>query len=123
MNKARMLTLGLFAAMVGALVFLAGCLAPTGTEGTPTGGFDWTIIIFLVVIFALMWFTMIRPQRKRQKEHEKLISELRSGDKVITAGGIFGVIDSVSEDSIVIKVESGALIRVAKGGVVVKREK
>jgi preprotein translocase subunit YajC len=66
---------------------------------------------------------MIRPQRKRQKEHQQLMEELKRGDKVITAGGIFGVIESVSEESVVLKVESGATIRVARNSIAGKREK
>ena len=75
------------------------------------------IIVFLVVIFALFYFFMIRPQRKRQKEHEALVGQLRNGDKVITAGGIYGHVESVSQDSVVLKVESGATIRVAKSSI------
>ena len=75
------------------------------------------IIVFLVVIFALFYFFMIRPQRKRQKEHEELVGQLRNGDKVITAGGIYGHVESVSQDSVVLKVESGATIRVAKSSI------
>jgi preprotein translocase subunit YajC len=72
------------------------------------------IIVFLVVIVLLFYFFMIRPQRRRQKEHEELLSHLRTGDRVITAGGIYGEVESVSQDNVVIKVESGATIRVAK---------
>jgi preprotein translocase subunit YajC len=75
------------------------------------------IIIFLVVIFVMFYFFMIRPQRKRQKEHEDLVSQLRGGDRVITAGGIYGQVESVGEDSVVLKVESGATVRVAKGSI------
>jgi preprotein translocase subunit YajC len=75
------------------------------------------IIIFLVVIFVMFYFFMIRPQRRRQKEHEELVGQLRGGDRVITAGGIYGQVESVSEDSVVLKVESGATMRVAKGSI------
>jgi preprotein translocase subunit YajC len=75
------------------------------------------IIIFLVVIFVMFYFFMIRPQRKRQKEHEDLVSQLTGGDRVITAGGIYGQVESVGEDSVVLKVESGATVRVAKGSI------
>jgi preprotein translocase subunit YajC len=68
------------------------------------------IIVFLVVIGLLFYFFMIRPQRKRQKEHEELVGQLRGGDRVITAGGIYGQIESVTQDSVVLKVESGATI-------------
>jgi preprotein translocase subunit YajC len=106
--------------LISLLVFIGGCYTtPTETEG---GGFDWTIIIFLVLFIALIYFLMIRPQRRRQKEHQQLMEGLKRGDRVITAGGIFGVIESISEDSVVIKVESGATLRVAKGSVALKRE-
>jgi len=122
MNKSRVLTLALTAVLlITTLVFMGGCYFPA-TEGEEGGGFDWTIIIFLVLIFAIFYFLLIRPQRKRQKQQRELIEELKRGDKVITAGGIYGVIESVSEDSIIIKVESGTTMRVAKSSVAIKRE-
>jgi preprotein translocase subunit YajC len=123
MNLNKMLNLALIAGLlITLLVFMGGCYYPA-EEGEGGGGFDWTIIIFLVLIFALFYFLMIRPQRRRQKEHQQLVEELKRGDRVITAGGIFGVIETISEDSVVIKVESGATMRVAKGSVALKREK
>ncbi len=119
MKRNKMLNLGLIGGLLISLVFVAGCL-PTG-DGE--AGFDPTIIIFLVLIFGVMYFLLIRPQRKRQKEHEQLIEELRKGDKVVTAGGIHGVVESLSEDSVVLKIESGATMRVTRGSVVSKREK
>jgi len=107
--------------LITLLVFIGGCMpAPEGGEG---GGFDWTIIIFLVLIFGVFYFLIIRPQRKRQKQHDELMQELKKGDKVITTGGIYGVVESLSDDSIVIKIESGATIRVARGSVAGQREK
>ena len=75
------------------------------------------IIIFLVAIFVMFYFFMIRPQRRKQKEHEELIGQLRGGDRVVTAGGIYGQLESVGEDSVVLKIESGATMRVAKGSI------
>ena len=118
MNKSKILTLALIVGLLIISITVAGCLIPAETEG----GFDWTIIIFIVLIFGMFYFLMIRPQRKRQKEHQQLIEELRKGDRVVTAGGIYGVIETVSEDSVVIKVESGTTMRVAKGSVALKRE-
>jgi preprotein translocase subunit YajC len=117
-----MLTGTLIVGLLITLVFMGGCY-PTEAPAEGGGGFDYTIIIFLVLIFAVFYFLMIRPQRKRQKEQRQLMEELKRGDKVITAGGIYGQIESVSEDSVVIKVESGATMRVAKGSVALKREK
>jgi len=116
-----MLNLGLIMGLlITLLVFIGGCVpggeAEEGSSLVP-------MIIFLVLIFAFFYFIFIRPQRKRQKEHDVLVQELKRGDKVITAGGIYGVIESMSQDSVVLKVESGTTIRVARGSVAGRREK
>ena len=117
-----MLKSGLIAGLlITILVFIGGCLpADGGEEGTSS---MLPMIIFLIVIFALFYFVMIRPQRRKQKEHETMVQELQKGDRVITAGGIYGTIESLSEDSIVLKIESGASIRIARGSVIGRREK
>ena len=123
----RILKTGLIAGLLIAVLVLAGgCLAsPTTTSGEPAETNFWTqygMIFFLVAIFALFYFVMIRPQRKRQKQQQEAVASLQKGDKVVTAGGIFGVVDSVREDSVVIKVESGTMLRVAKGSVMVLKD-
>lgn len=121
MKHSRLLALALMAVLlITTLVFAGGC--PMPTEGEEGGGFDWTIIIFLVLIFAIFYFLLIRPQRKRQKQQQQLMEALKRGDRVITAGGIYGVVESVSEDSVLIKVESGATMRVAKSSVAIRQE-
>jgi preprotein translocase subunit YajC len=120
----KFLKTGLLAGLLlTVLVFFGGCF-PTATpaDGKQDASSIWPMIAFLVVIFALFYFVMIRPQRKRQKEHETMMQGLQKGDRVITAGGIFGTIESLSEDSVVIKVEGGTTLRVARGSVAVRRE-
>ncbi|MDO8567539.1 MAG: preprotein translocase subunit YajC [Dehalococcoidales bacterium] len=118
-----MLKLGLaISVLVALLALLGGCVAPQQSPSSQ-GGFDWTIIIFLVAIFAVFYFLMVRPQRKKQKQQQELIHSLKRGDNVVTAGGIYGEIDIVADDSIVLKVESGATIRVAKSSVLGVRQK
>jgi len=107
--------------LITVLVLIGGCVS--APEGAEEGGFDWTLIIFLVLIFGVFYFLLIRPQRKRQKEHQELVQELQKGDRVISAGGIYGVIESISDESVVLKIESGATIRIAKGSVAGRREK
>ena len=116
----KILKSGLIGGLLTGLLFIGGCV-PEGTEGGTTS--IWTMVIFVVLLFGLMYFVMIRPQRRRQKEHEQLMQELQKGDNVMTAGGIYGRIESVSDDSVVIKVESGATLRVARSSVVVRQEK
>lgn len=119
MKRSKILGLVLIIAVLATMALMGGCI-PTDAEG---GGTSTIYMIgFLVLIFAMFYFLMIRPQRKRQKEHQHMMEELRKGDKVITAGGIYGVIENVSEDSIVIKVESGSTLRLSKSSVALKRE-
>ena len=56
--------------------------------------------------------------RQREKQHDKMVFELQTGDRVITAGGIFGKVDAIYDDYVILEVESGAKIRVTKGGIV-----
>jgi len=79
------------------------------------------MIVFLVLIFGLMYFLTIRPQRKRQKEHEQVTKELKKGDRVITNSGIYGQIENIGENSVVLKIESGATMRVARNSILGKQ--
>lgn len=74
-------------------------------------------LIFLVGIIGMLYFFMIRPLRQREKQHDRIVAGLEKGDMVITAGGVYGQVESIDENSVVLKVESGATIRVIKGGV------
>ncbi len=118
MVKNKILALGLIGGWLISAVFAGGCIP----QETPDGGFDWTIILFLVLMFGIVYFLIIRPQRKKQREHEELTAELRKGDRVITTGGIYGQIESISEDSVGLKVESGTTMRVARGSITTKRK-
>ncbi len=75
------------------------------------------LIFLLVLTVGMMYFFTVRPMRQREKQHDLLVLELEKGDKVITAGGVYGQVEKIDEDSVVLKVESGATIRVTKGGI------
>ena len=83
----------------------------------PQGG-GWSMWIMLALIFVVMWFFMIRPQRKQQKELQNFRDALKKGDKVVTIGGIYGTIAEVKEDSVLIEVDSNVKIRVSKQALV-----
>ena len=107
--------------LIAVLAFIGGCIPADDSQEGSTGTIY--LIVLVVLMGAMIYFVMIRPQKKRQKEHETLMQELQRGDRVITAGGIYGTIESISEDSVVIKVESGQTLRVARGSVMGRREK
>jgi preprotein translocase subunit YajC len=73
-----------------------------------------SMILMMVAIFAIMWLLMIRPQQKKQKELVKFRQSLQSGDKVITAGGIFGVVREVKETYVLLEIDKNTDIRVEK---------
>jgi len=81
------------------------------------------LIVILALIFGMFYFFMVRPLRQREKRHDAMVDALQKGDMVITAGGIYGQVESIDEDSVVLKVESGAAIRVTKGGIVTRGER
>jgi len=82
----------------------------------------WGMVIFLVAIFAIMYFLMIRPRQKQQKQQEEMMRELRVGEKVIIAGGIYGQIERLGEDTVILKIESGATMKVARSSILGKEE-
>ncbi len=81
-----------------------------------------TLVVMLVAFAAIFYFLLIRPQRRRQKEHRDLLGSLKRGDRVVTIGGIFGTIEDMSEDSITLTVEEGKL-RVSKASIMDKVRK
>jgi preprotein translocase subunit YajC len=79
------------------------------------------LIVLVVLFFGIMYLFMIRPQRRRQQEHNELIEGLKRGDRVITAGGIYGQIDYIDEETVVLNLEAGAKLRVLKHSIVRKQ--
>ncbi|MFC1899328.1 preprotein translocase subunit YajC [Chloroflexota bacterium] len=122
MGKTKIIGLGLVLGLLSVVLLVSGCL-PVSGEGEEGTTSIWSMLIFVALFFVMMYFVMIRPQRKKQQEHQRLIDELQRGDRVVTAGGIYGSVESISEDSVLIKTESGATLRMAKGSVTIKQEK
>ena len=90
--------------------------APQGTEANPTGSMLQMLGTF-AIIGAVMWFVMIRPQQKQRKEQENLLKNLKTGDKVILASGIIGIIANVKEKAILLKVADNVKIEVLRSSV------
>jgi len=77
----------------------------------------WSFPLMMVAIFAIMYFIMIRPQQKKQKEIRKMRESMKTGDKVITSGGIYGKIKDVSDTSFTIEIAENVRIKVDKASV------
>lgn len=74
-------------------------------------------IVMIVALIAVFYFFMIRPQQKKQKEIRKFREGIKNGDRVVTAGGIYGKVRQVKENTFVIEIASGVSITVDKGSV------
>jgi len=116
--------LGLVIGLVAAVALLASCYplgtTSTDTTGTTTGS-PWTstllLVGFIVLIFVMMYFFTIRPQRKRQQDQAKMIGAIQRGDRIVTIGGMYGTVESVYEDSVLIRLDSGATARFVKSAI------
>lgn len=74
-------------------------------------------LLALVLMFGLMWVVLIRPQQRRLRAHQAIVSSLQPGDEVVTAGGIYGTIQSVDDDSMLLEVAPGIELRVLRAAV------
>ena len=81
------------------------------------GGGNFSMIIMMVAIFAIMYFFMIRPQNKKQKEIQNFRNNLSVGQEVITAGGIYGKVKEIEDNVIVLEIASGVKIRIDKNSI------
>lgn len=81
------------------------------------GGGNMTFLVMMVAIFVIMWFFMIRPQQKKQKEIRKFQNSLAEGTKVVTGGGVYGTVKRVDlqANTVDVEIARGVVITVAKG--------
>jgi preprotein translocase subunit YajC len=97
-------------------VFISNAYAQTAAAADPMGGI--VQMLPLVALFAIMYFVMIRPQMKRQKEHKALVEALAKGDEVITAGGLLGKVSKIEESYLRVEIAPGVEIQVQRSAVV-----
>jgi preprotein translocase subunit YajC len=91
-----------------------------GLQGAEGGGAAGGIITFLpfVLIIAVFYFLIIRPQNKKQKETQKMLAALKKGDKVVTAGGIHGTVSNVKEKTVIVKVDDNTKLEFTRTSIV-----
>ncbi|HKJ33395.1 MAG TPA: preprotein translocase subunit YajC [Balneolales bacterium] len=93
-----------------ALVFLMGSPQQGGDGGMIS-------LLFMAAIFAVFYFFIIRPQSKRQKEIQQKIASIKKGDKVVTNGGIIGIVNSIEDDSLLVEIDNNVKVRFLKNSV------
>lgn len=83
-----------------------------GQQGAQPNPMSFFITIFLM--FAIIYVLMFLPQQKKQKEHQKMLNEVKKGDEVITSGGIHGIISSLKDDTVIIKIDNNVKVEVTR---------
>lgn len=98
------------------LAFLIPAAHAQATGGQPQG-MSMSTLLFPIILIAIMYFLMIRPQMKRQKEHKAMLEKIKRGDEVLTNGGIAGVVTDIGDSFVTLEVADNVRIRVQKGAV------
>lgn len=99
-------------------MFITEAMAATEATAQVSGGVQaMGTLIQLVLIFAIFYFLLIRPQQKRMKEHEKVLNAIKPKDKIITGGGIYGTVVKADADVLTVEIANGVEIKVSRATV------
>lgn len=91
--------------------------APGGGTGAPGAGGGLSSLIMMAAIFAIFYFILIRPQQKKMKEHKKMVEDLKKGDEIITAGGMYAVVENTTPDTLTVKIAEGVKVKITRSSV------
>lgn len=106
------LNMAMLGQIPGVLMAQAATQEPQGLEAFLKGGFP-----MIIIMFVMFYFLIIRPQMKKQKEHQQMVNAIKTGDKVVAAGGIHGVVSNVKDNVVVLKIADSVKIEVEKTSV------
>jgi preprotein translocase subunit YajC len=87
-----------------------------GTGGGGQGG-GLGAFLPLIIIFAIFYFLLIRPQQRKAKQHKQVLASLKKGDRVVSSGGLHGVITGLTEDAVTMEISPKVRVRVSRGSV------
>jgi len=105
-----------FAFLISASALLISSCMPPGA-GQGEGGTTFSAVLPFILIFALFYFLIIRPQQRQSRERKRMLAEIKRGDSVITTGGICGRVISVEEDELTVEIAKGINIRMVRSGI------
>ena len=96
------------------MIDIAYAMGPSPQGGGQGAGGLFGSLIPLILIFVIFYFLLIRPQQKKGKEHKHMIENLKKGDKVITSGGVFGVIEAIGTNTVTVKIAENVKVKFGK---------
>jgi preprotein translocase subunit YajC len=99
--------------MLEGIAYAMGAPGGGGAQGGGAGMFQ--SLIPLIIIFAIFYLMLIRPQQKKAKEHKEMLEKLKKGDRVITSGGIYGEIYALTTSTVTLMIAEGVKVKVSRG--------
>jgi len=97
--------------------FLAYALGGGGTGGSGGQGGGFGTFVPLILMFAIFYFLLIRPQQKKAKAHKQLLTSLKKGDRVISSGGLHGVITGITDDAVTMEIAPKVRVKVSRASI------
>ena len=102
------------------VIVLAGAVssfAQTQSAPKPAGQSPMSMLIMMGVIFAIIYFLMIMPQRKKQKETQNMLNNMKKGDKIVTVGGLLGTVGNVKDATVMVKIADNTVVEFRKSAI------
>ena len=99
---------------MGADVLYAMAGGGGGGQGAPQAGVDGTFFFMVIATFGIIYFLIMRPQQKQQKQHKEMLQALKRGDEVVTAGGLYGKVIEIEDNTVDLKVAEGTKIKIER---------
>jgi len=88
-----------------------------GSGGGTGGGGGLGAFLPLIIIFAIFYFLLIRPQQKKSKQHKQLLTDLKKGDKVVSSGGLHGIITGLADDVVTVEISPKIRVKITRGSI------
>jgi preprotein translocase subunit YajC len=105
--------------ILGILMMLTPVFAQQAPKsGNPNSSIFGSMLPMMILMFVAIWFLMIRPEQKKQKQRQSLMSNLQKGDKVLTSGGMFGTVGNVKDKSVMVKIGENTIVEFTKSSIV-----
>jgi preprotein translocase subunit YajC len=99
------------------MIDVAYAMGAGGAGGATAQGGGFMSLMPFIALIAIMYFLLIRPQQKKAKEHRSMLDALKKGDKIISSGGLHGVITGISDDAITMEIAPKVRVKISRGSV------
>ena len=97
--------------------FLAYAMGTGGAGGSGAQGGGFGAFIPLILMFAIFYFLLIRPQQKKAKQHKEMLSRIKKGDRVVSSGGLHGVVTGIADDVVTMEIAPKVRVKVSRGSI------